>query len=133
MLENERIVVTTAASIDLEKILLNTNIENLKSLSELKYLVAPLISRNKEDQETVYKILDKLDTKIKEDYVIPDIPNSPVDSEEEKEKQGKIPFWRLKESVMLIAGILGAGLIIFIILSRDPISQKTKIKNPGKP
>jgi hypothetical protein len=71
MLENEQIVVTTAAAIDLERVLLHTNTEELPSLSELKYLVAPVVCRNKEDQETVYKILEKLDAKIKDDYIIP--------------------------------------------------------------
>ena len=68
MLEDEGITVTTAAALDIEKILANTNVENLKQLSELKYQITPLLCRNKEDQDKTHKIFEKLDAKAAVEY-----------------------------------------------------------------
>ena len=79
MLEDEGIVVTAAGAVNIEKILVNTDVETLQQLSELKYLIAPLLCRNKEDQDKVYKIFDKLDAKAAVEY-----------KEQEEESHGQI-------------------------------------------
>ncbi|MDB5148087.1 MAG: hypothetical protein JWQ57_2107 [Mucilaginibacter sp.] len=68
MLQDEGIVISTATAIDIEKILAETDAEKLLPLSELKYVLSPVISRNKEEQEAIYKIFDGLDSRIKDIY-----------------------------------------------------------------
>ncbi len=68
MLADEGMVMSTAAAVDVEKILANTDVEKLKKFSELKYLLGPLLCRNKEEQDKVYIIFDKLDAKAADEY-----------------------------------------------------------------
>ena len=56
MLKEEGIVVSTATMLDIDKILVNIDSSFYPPFDKLKYLLTPLISRNKEEQEIIYKI-----------------------------------------------------------------------------
>ena len=58
LLEKEGIVINTPTAIDIQKILANTSSDEL-SFSKLKYKIAPILCRNKEEQEKIYQIFDE--------------------------------------------------------------------------
>lgn len=129
MLEDEGIVITTAAAVDIEKILANTDLDKLEKISDLKYSLAPLLCRNKEDQDKVYKVFDKLDEKIGEVYISPGIKNDdeilvkpvpvkPVDTPQKK--------WYLKKlatPALIILGLLLVGGLLWIPGEPEPVSD----------
>ena len=114
MLEDEGIVVTAAGAVNIEKILVNTDVETLQQLSELKYLIAPLLCRNKEDQDKVYKIFDKLDAKAAVEY-----------KEQEEESHGQINIetgskkkWKkIKSRRYLKKVIVPAAIVLALLLN----------------
>lgn len=61
MLAGEGIVISPAVAIDIEKILLNTDEGEIAKPSDLKYRLTPLICRNREEQNIVHELFDRLD------------------------------------------------------------------------
>ena len=64
MLKQEGIVVNTATMLEIDKILVNIDSAYYPDASELKYMLTPVISRNKEEQEIIYGIFDKINEKV---------------------------------------------------------------------
>lgn len=69
MLHDEGITISTATAIEMEKALERMNYEYSNNLASLKFYLSPLISRNKEDQENIHRIFDKLDEKAINGYI----------------------------------------------------------------
>jgi CheY-like chemotaxis protein len=59
LLESEGIRMNPRAAIDLYNVLARTDLEKFDTLSKLKYRIAPVLCRNKEEQEDLYAILEK--------------------------------------------------------------------------
>jgi hypothetical protein len=122
MLEDEGIIVTTTAALDIEKILANTDVEKLKPLSKLKYQIAPLLCRNKEDQDKVYKVFEKLDAKAQTEYFKQEKP--PVagpDSGDIKRKTGwqkLLSSWYIKRIIAPASIVLCLLLLVYFFKGR---------------
>ncbi len=67
MLHDEGIDVNTAAALNIEKVLFHTDLTVYDTFSKLKYRIVPIIGRNNEEQDILYKIFDRLDEKIKKE------------------------------------------------------------------
>ncbi|OQP57788.1 hypothetical protein A3860_09180 [Niastella vici] len=78
ILQEEGIEITTTTAIDIEKVLARVNLQEGQSLAGLKYLLSPLICRNKEDQELVHKVFDKLEGVLEKEYKPAALPPAPV-------------------------------------------------------
>jgi len=151
MLEDEGIIISTATAIDIEKILAKTNVEDLKQFSSLKYLLSPLICRNKEDQEALHKIFGKLDAKAAEFYgkqilrthglvdsniepvVKPDIGTT-IRNNWEKIKSP----WTLKKILLPVAAVIAVLLILYLFREKlfptTPRGSKITVSvSPGVP
>jgi hypothetical protein len=134
MLEDEGIEITTGTAINIEKILVKTDVEKLQKLSDLKYKLTPLISRNKEEQAAVYKIFDKLDKKAAEEYK----PHEEVEGETIIEKGIRKGWkkitspWYLKKvmlpSALLLLLILAGYFLKDYIMPPKPVSSKKLIR-----
>lgn len=97
MLHDEGIDINTSAALSIEKVLFNTDLAVYDTFSKLKYRIIPIISRNKEEQDSLYKIFDGLDDKLKKkEQVIIEPPktNGSIGHEAESESLWKK---RLKE------------------------------------
>ncbi len=123
LLKDEGINITAVTAIDMEKILAKTDIEKLQRLSALKYTISPLICRNKEDQDVVYKVFDKLDAKVAEEYTVPGVEDADEADIEKKIKQKlqklKSPYY-LKKVLFPIA-IIAVVLLAFYFLWKKHI------------
>ena len=124
LLKEEGINITTVTAIDIEKILAKTDIEKLQRLSALKYTISPLICRNKEDQELVYKVFDKLDAKVAEEYIAPvveDRDGADIKKEIRQEWQKlKSPYYFKK--ILFPVAIIAIVLLAFYFLWNKYIS-----------
>ncbi len=135
LLEDEGIVVTTAAAVDMEKILAKTHLTNAEDISGIKYLIAPLLCRNKEDQDKLYSVFDKLNKKIPEVY-IPGMPKpaTPVEPLIIPTPNKRPLKWYLKNLVLPALFILGLFAALFFLLkyinkpaSSLPVKHKINI------
>lgn len=149
MLEDEGIIISTATAVDIEKILANIDLENLKQFSDLKYLLSPLICRNKEDQEALHKIFGKLDAKAasfyKEHIKEPDrfefVDTKPKTDTKTavKENWDKIKSpWALRNIFLPVSAILAAILLVYLFWEKifPPKKEIGKIgivANPQQP
>lgn len=142
ILEAEGITVTTAAAVEIEKILANTDSDKLQPLSDLKYLLAPLLCRNKEDQDKVYKAFEELDEKVAKTYTRTEQPDKEHDdvqavavSEKENEKTSGDFYFRkiLAPAAVLLAVV--AGILFYLLRSDDqpqPPDKKFRIAVKGR-
>lgn len=134
MLEAEGIVISIAAAVDIEKILANSDIEKLKKISELKYVLSPLLCRNKEDQEKVYKLFDKLDTKVAEEYkkrIEETVASTIVEKNRNINWKKFITPWYFKRVILPAALILLVLLLVYLfrdkLLPPNIVSKKVSI------
>ncbi len=58
LLRKEGYEMGTSTMLDLQRIVANVNNENIQNAAALKYLLAPVICRNKEEQQKFYKLFD---------------------------------------------------------------------------
>ncbi|MCW3110046.1 MAG: hypothetical protein JWQ09_4552 [Segetibacter sp.] len=146
MLHDEGIEVNTAAAFNIEKVLFHTNLEVYNTFSKLKFRIVPILSRNKEEQDIIYKIFEKLDEKVKTES----INIKPPDTKEPdfvvsktwvanenwldklKSRAKKKRFWM--GVLMLIAVIVTVALVIYGLipvptpkLSAKIIPDKTQV------
>jgi CheY-like chemotaxis protein len=127
MLREEGIIINPANAIEIEKTLERLNYEYNKeegrSLADLKYYLSPLISRNKEDQEKVHKIFDKLDelaaandsTKTRYIGFKEEVVSGEVEKDQPEPQQGtqKSLISRLWEK--FFPALIVAAIILFIL------------------
>jgi hypothetical protein len=73
LLEDEGVKINAATAIEIQTILANSNIAD-NTFAKLKYKIAPILSRNKEEQDKIYQIFDELDAKILPPPPPPDPP-----------------------------------------------------------
>ena len=74
LLEKEGIVINTPTAIDIQRILANTSIKD-QTFGKLKYKIAPILCRNKEDQVKIYQIFDDLDYNFPLEITLPEVDN----------------------------------------------------------
>lgn len=138
MLEDEGISINPTSAVDIEKILAITDIEQLQHLSELKYKLCPLICRNKEEQAAAYKIFDKLDAKIAEEYkerledpAVQLIPEKKVSEKIKKTWKKLASPWYLKN--VLTPACMIFGVLVLLYLFRNSIfPSKQNIPDTAK-
>jgi lysozyme family protein len=127
LLSEEGIDINPSAAFNIEKVLLNTDLDVFNTFSKLKFRIVPILSRNKEEQEVLYKIFDTLDEKLKSkwnDIQLSDQKEqegilSPKEATKEKwqdklRKKIKMPW--LLSGVALLTGVI---IIIVYIISKN--------------
>lgn len=129
LLKEEGINITTVTAIDIEKILAKTDIEKLQRLSALKYTISPLICRNKEDQDLVYKVFDKLDAKVAEEYIAP-VEEDGDGADSKKEIK---PEWQKLQSPYYFKKILFPIAVIAVVVLAFYVVWKKYISLPASP
>ncbi len=119
MLHDEGITISTATAIEMEKAMERMNYEYGNNLASLKYYLSPLISRNKEDQENIHHIFDRLDEKAGNGYIdngdykkIPPPDHSDKSSsfdkkDDSKEEQKSVwkKVWLIAAAVVVLVGL----------------------------
>jgi acyl carrier protein len=88
MLRREGYEVGTSAMLDLQRIVANINEEDVQSPGDLKYLLGPIICRNKEEQQKFYKLFNEYISTISDE----EIAIEPA-IEEEKPIKKRLPIW----------------------------------------
>ncbi|WP_315821805.1 hypothetical protein [Paraflavitalea speifideaquila] len=63
--------VNVRHALDIGKIIANTDLSAYPTIASLKYLISPVISRNKEEQEIIHQLFDKLDQQLQLAYISP--------------------------------------------------------------
>ncbi|MVT07942.1 response regulator [Chitinophaga tropicalis] len=128
LLEGEGIRVNAAAAIDLYKVLSRADLQKYDSFYKLRFLIAPVICRNKEEQEEVYSILENAGTDIIRAGVIPPTgpgPEKPIVPPPRK------PFLRrIKAEGILLAVLILAG-IYYLSMSRPIVRFSGKFFAPN--
>ncbi|HJT75402.1 MAG TPA: hypothetical protein VJ720_15305, partial [Chitinophaga sp.] len=115
LLEGEGIRVNAPAAIDLYKVLSRADLQKYDSFYKLRFLIAPVICRNKEEQEEVYSILENAGT----GTITVDGPFGPGPG---LGRSGEIPprkpfLRRIKAEGILLAILILAG-IYYLLMSR---------------
>jgi CheY-like chemotaxis protein len=109
LLEEEGISISTPTAIDIQKILANISPED-QSFDRLKYKIAPVLCRNKEDQEKIYQIFDGFEEKfpppLPPPIPVPPPPLTFYDKLVKFLKANKLPL------IPLILGVIGILLWI---------------------
>ncbi len=119
MLKQDGFDISTSTIIDIQKVLANLGEEKLEDFSELRSIISPLISRNKEEQEHFNAIFTKYETYIKEkEYQ----PPGPADITRKNRYR--------KTFLISLAGILALAVIIYLIFSpsRKPLPSINVVK-----
>ena len=123
MLKSEDFDISTSTLIDLQKILANLGDEQLSSFSELRSLISPLVSRNKEEQEHFNAVFTRY-----EDYIK---ANSFATYEESKaivnvkKRHRYIP--------LIVAGILAlAAIAYFLFVPKAKLSPSISVLTISK-
>ncbi|WP_153797955.1 hypothetical protein [Foetidibacter luteolus] len=94
LLRNEGLEISTAAALDIGRILMRASEEDCSSFARLKYLLTPVISRNKEEQEKVHKIFNLLDEKvILDDKAIVQVYDEVKEQETKEQVASKLQQW----------------------------------------
>ena len=110
MLRSEGFDISTSTLIDLQKILANLGEEHLSDFSELRSLISPLISRNKEEQEHFNAVFTKYEDYIKANsFAAYEIPKAEADT---KKRRRPIP--------LIIAGIIALAAIAYFLFFPSP-------------
>jgi len=125
ILQEEGIEITTATAIDMEKVLARVNLQEGQSLAGLKYLLSPLICRNKEDQELVHKVFDKLEGVLEKEYKPTPLPAGPVKPIiRPDDKRTRFP---VKKVLLGLLGIIACGLIVLAWFNRSFGPKRKKV------
>lgn len=116
-LRREGFEISTSAILDIQKVLANLPEADSMELNDLPYLMAPLICRNKEEQEKFYKVCRAyFDTLSKE-------------KTGETQKQPKIPIHPGK--ILAAALVVAAGFFIWWMINKPSPAPDTS--QPARP
>src|SRR5690349_15476698 len=100
LLEREGITVNTAAAINIEKVLYQTDLREFDTLSKLKYRVVPIISRNKEEQELLYKVFDRLDHAVEREKAA--VVATPLEEDVKTNNRYVLPKKNITAAILLL-------------------------------
>ncbi|MEP7253333.1 MAG: hypothetical protein ABI683_13160, partial [Ginsengibacter sp.] len=110
MLKSEGFDISTSTLIDLQKVLANLGYEQLSGFSELRSLISPLVSRNKEEQEHFNAVFTRYEEYIKANsFTSYELPKVEVDT---KKRRKLIP--------LIVAGILALAAILYFLFPSTP-------------
>jgi hypothetical protein len=127
--------VNVRHALDIGKIIANTDLTAYPTIASLKYLISPVISRNKEEQEIIHQLFDKLDQQLKSVYISPALPPvAPIFTEPVnitgkssgplgsslRQKAASLSWWKKALLVLLVAGVVVFLAVWFTKHSRSP-------------
>ncbi|MBL7740098.1 MAG: hypothetical protein JNK14_12850 [Chitinophagaceae bacterium] len=124
ILQGEGFEISTRTILDLQKVIAHLDENHVQDTAHLKFLLSPLISRNKEEQEKFYQLFDQYEEKIKAD-VKEDLdtgtdkgigigiakPSDPPGISNKKQK-------RIRNYILLATGIGLLAFLIWLLLHR---------------
>lgn len=110
LLRREGYEIGTSAMLDLQRIVANIHNEDVQRAEDLKYLLAPIICRNKEEQQKFYKIFDEYLASINEHELV-------VKPEDETVvvKKKKWIWWLIIPLIIVVIG----WIVSIIIYQKD--------------
>ncbi len=119
LLSEEGIDVNTSAALNIEKVLLNTDLTVYNTFSKLKYRIVPILGRNKEEQDIIYKLFDGKDEKLKyeESHIQPPDTKAPQFIYAPKKDVPENWFSKLKQTAKTPWFWVGVVLLVSAVAS----------------
>ena len=119
LLRSHDIAVNPAAALMIQDILQRTPFKSGQGFAKLKFLISPVLSRTKEEQQVLHELFDKMDDEFREHSSLAAIVPTITDASQQKPPQTNLwqrtlPYLRRHLIAVVIGTILLAAALILI-------------------